>query len=241
MLCVWRRVGVLLVSLALSGAATPALGKAKPVAQGMVNGEKLYATQPSGQRAPEDLISKLIRAETKHDMHLTLECVQGTPTALTAFQTHLQLADAGQKFAKLISQHYGGNGWSYIENYLSNANIPVIPTLPDADAVQNDADNLHAAKITILGDIAQLNKDGSTVMQFVRYKKIWRLDLNSLDSSKTDKQYEQETVENRRLLIAVNKAKGLVARRPNHRYRGVTVEQAAIALAKFYAQARAKP
>ncbi len=78
-------------------------------------------------------------------------------------------------------------------------------------------------------------------MQFVRYKKIWRLDLNSLDSSKTDKQYEQETVENRRLLIAVNRAKGLVARRPNRRYRGVTVEQAAVALAKFYAQARAKP
>ncbi len=144
MLCVWRRVGVLLVSLALSGAATPALGKAKPVAQGMVNGEKLYATQPSGQRAPEDLISKLIRAETKHDMHLTLECVQGTPAALMAFQTHLQLADAGQKFAKLISQHYGGNGWSYIENYLSNANIPAIPTLPDADAVQNDADHLQS-------------------------------------------------------------------------------------------------
>ena len=238
-----RGMSMLMVALAIVTLALPASAKSHASAQATVNGEKLYAAQPSDQGNPHQLISKIIRAETNQDVHMALECVQGTPAALSAFESHLQLAAAGEKLARLVVRRYGVNGWSYIENYLSNANIPVVPTLPDADAVQNDADKLHSAKISVLGDIARLKRDGSTVMQLVRYNKVWRLDLNSLDSSKTDQDYNLQTQQSKKLLIAVNRAKGMVGSRPKSKGRkrgGSPLQQVALTIVKVYRQAHGK-
>lgn len=142
-------------------------------------------------------------------MHMAIECVQGTPAALSTFESHLQLVAAGEKLANLVARHYGVIGWSYIENYLSNANTPFIPTLPDGDALQDDSDKLHSARLSILGDIARLKKDGSTLMEFVRYNKVWRLDLNSLDCSKTDQDYTVQTLQDKKIAYGGQPGQGI--------------------------------